>query len=220
MLAAAAFLTAAQSQHAQAGVGLEPPKSATVLFNGKSLDKWSKAGTSDAAGWKVGGGAAEVVPGSGSIWTKKQFGSGHYHVEFNVPLMPNEHSQGRGNSGFYLMAVYEIQILDSVDNPTYATGGCGSLYSLKDPDSNQAKKPGEWQAYDAYLTAPVLDADGNVSKPGHVTVWWNGVLVHKDVELTYKDDQHKAVSTGPVLLQDHGCPVKFRNVWYAPLSHR
>lgn len=205
------------------GLQTKPPKRATVLFDGKSLDQWVRAGSSAPAGWKVADGVAEVVPGSGSIASKASLGSGHYHVEFNVPLMADKTSQARGNSGFYLLARYETQILDSVDNPTYATGGCGGIYGLKDPDSNEAKKPGEWQCYDSFFVAPTLGADGKIAKPGVLTVYWNGVLVHNKVELTEKADQSKdsaPVAQGPVLLQDHGCKVRFRNIWFQPTGTR
>jgi len=217
----AAVLALGQSQQPRnIGLGAHANR-AVVLFDGKNLGSWLRDGSTDAAAWEVADGVATVK--GGTIATKEKFGSGHYHLEFNEPLMADKTSQARGNSGFYLLGRYEVQILDSYENPTYATGGCGSLYGQKDPDTNQAKKPGEWQVYDAFFTAPVVDASGKQTKAPVLTLYWNGVMVHNKVELTEKADQSKdaaPVATGPIKLQDHGCPVKFRNIWFQPTRQR
>lgn len=199
-----------------------PPKGAIVLFNGKHLSAWVSRDGKTPARWEItSDGAMQVKAGTGDIMTREEFGSFQLHIEFNIPEMPGASGQGRGNSGVYLHGLYEIQVLDSYQNETYAKGGCGAIYGIKDPDKNAAKPPGQWQTYDITFIAPKFDADGNVIANPRVTVRWNGVLVHDNVEIpriTAGGIDNKMRRTGPILLQDHGNPVKYRNIWIRPMK--
>jgi hypothetical protein len=199
-----------------------PPSDARVLFDGTSLDGWLN-GDGEPAGWKLEDGYMEVVPGSGNISSKEAFGSCHLHVEFASPAEVQGDSQGRGNSGVFLMSTYEIQVLDNYNNPTYADGSCGGIYGQWPPLVNACRKPGEWQVYDAVWVAPVFDGDDLVS-PARLTLFHNGVLVHHDKTLngptchrtTAGYTAHPAEM--PLMLQDHGDLVRYRSVWYRPLT--
>jgi hypothetical protein len=168
-------------------------------------------------------GYMEVVPGTGSIRTKQQFGDCQLHLEFCAPSLVKGESQGRGNSGVFLMGRYEIQVLDCYDNPTYPDGTTGGVYGQYPPLANACRQPGEWQTYDILWEAPRWEA-GSLTKPAYVTVLLNGIVLHHRVELmgytshrvltTY--EEHPAV--GPLELQDHGDLVRFRNIWYRPLK--
>lgn len=200
----------------------KPPKGAIVLFNGKDLSAWVSRDGKTPARWEItSDGAMQVKAGTGDIMTREEFGSFQLHIEFNIPEMPGASGQGRGNSGVYLHGLYEIQVLDSYQNETYAKGGCGAIYGIKDPDKNVAKPPGQWQTYDITFIAPKFDADGKVIANPRVTVRWNGVLVHDNVEIprvTLGGIDNKMRRTGPILLQDHGSPVKYRNIWIRPMK--
>ncbi|MER3475055.1 MAG: DUF1080 domain-containing protein [Armatimonadota bacterium] len=200
----------------------KPPKGAIVLFNGKDLSAWVSRDGKTPARWEItSDGAMQVKAGTGDIMTREEFGSFQLHIEFNIPEMPGASGQGRGNSGVYLHGLYEIQVLDSYQNETYAKGGCGAIYGIKDPDKNAAKPPGQWQTYDITFIAPKFDANGNVIANPRVTVRWNGVLVHDNVEIpriTAGGIDNKMRRTGPILLQDHGNPVKYRNIWIRPMK--
>lgn len=193
----------------------KPPKRATVLFDGKDASAWQHD-SGKPCQWKIEDGALVVAPRTGNLITKTQYGDFKAHVEFNLPSMPEKKGQARANSGVKLHGLYEIQILDSVDNPTYPAGGCGSIYRQKEPDKNVCKAPGEWQSYDITFRAPRYDAEKMVEKP-RVTLVWNGVKVHDNVEIkgiTNSNAPSDALpKTGPLLLQDHSCLVKFRNIW-------
>jgi hypothetical protein len=212
---------------AVAGVGvaqerpLRPPRGAIVLFDGKDLSKWvSRDGRSPARWDIVPGGAMQVKPGTGDIMTREEFGSFQLHIEFKIPNMPHARGQARGNSGVYLHGLYEIQVLDSYQNQTYGKGGCGAIYGIKDPDKNMAKPPEQWQTYDITFIAPKFDDAGNLVAKPRVTVRWNGVLVHDNVEIpqiTAGGISDRMRKTGPILLQDHGDPVQYRNIWIRPL---
>lgn len=198
-----------------------PPSDAVVLFDGSSLDGWLSG--DGPAGWKVEDGYMEVVPKTGSIRTREEFGSCQLHVEFASPVEIKGESQGRGNSGVFLMGRYEIQVLDNYDNPTYADGTVGSLYGQCPPLVNPSRAPGEWQCYDIIWEAPSFDGD-TVVKSAAVTVLLNGVLLHHRKELQ-GTTMHRQVSTytphpgvGPLELQDHGDLVRFRNIWYRPIT--
>jgi len=200
-----------------------PPSDAVVLFDGKDLSGWVKAGKEDPAAWKVENGYMEVVPKTGSIETKEKFGDCQLHVEWAAPAEVKGDSQGRGNSGVFLMGIYEIQVLDCYDNPTYADGATASLYGQCPPLVNACRKPGEWQTYDIVWIGPKFDGD-KLAGPARVTVLHNGVLVHHDYELTGPTTHQKVLEykphpdTGPLQLQDHGDLVRFRNIWYRPLT--
>lgn len=200
----------------------KPPKGAVVLFNGKDLSAWVSRDGKSPARWEITpDGAMQVKAGTGDIMTREEFGSFQLHIEFNIPEMPGASGQGRGNSGVYLHGLYEIQVLDSYQNETYAKGGCGAIYGIKDPDKNVARPPGQWQTYDITFIAPRFDASGSVVANPRVTVRWNGVLVHDNVEIphiTAGGIGGKMRATGPVLLQDHGNPVKYRNIWVKPIK--
>lgn len=204
------------------GKPASPPKGALVLFNGRDLSAWVSRDGRTPARWEITpDGAMQVKSGTGDIMTREEFGSFQIHIEFNIPSMPQASGQGRGNSGVYLHGLYEIQVLDSYQNETYSKGGCGAIYSIKDPDKNVARPPGQWQSYDITFIAPKLDASGNVVANPRVTVRWNGVLVHDNVEIphiTAGGIGNRMRATGPILLQDHGNPVKYRNIWIRPIK--
>ncbi len=192
-----------------------PPSDALVLFDGSSLAAW-KSGTQDAQ-WSLIDGAMEVN-GSGSIATKAAFGDVQLHVEWMTPDEPGLQSQAKGNSGVFLMGRYEVQILDSFDNPTYADGQAAALYGQYPPDVNASLAPKAWQTYDIFFRAPRFDAD-QVIEPALVTVVHNGVLVHHARPLLGAT-AHRAVASYsphadqlPLELQDHGNKVRFRNIW-------
>jgi hypothetical protein len=190
----------------------EPPSDAIVLFDGKDLSKWI-----NGEKWEVKDGYA-IVKGA-DITTKDSFGDYQLHVEFASPEKVSGRGQGRGNSGVYLALRYEVQILDSFENQTYFDGQCASLYKQSPPMVNASRKPGEWQSYDIIFTAPRFADDGKVLKPAYVTVIHNGVVVHNHFELqggTYYDKPaayEKHPEKQPIRLQNHGNPVKFRNIW-------
>ncbi len=199
------------------GVGAAPPSDALVLFDGSDLAKW-RSGDGDAR-WRVEQGWMEVN-GTGDIETREEFGDCQLHLEWAAPAdpEPSRKSQGRGNSGVFLMGRYEVQILDSFDNRTYADGAAAALYGQVPPDANASRAPGEWQTYDLVFRAPRFDGERLVS-PALVTVFHNGVAVHHAREFLGAT-RHKQVASysphpaaGPLRLQDHGDPVRFRNVW-------
>ncbi|MDY3561409.1 DUF1080 domain-containing protein [Gemmata sp. JC673] len=193
----------------------DAPSDATVLFDGKDLSKWQ-----GGEKWEIRDGYA-VVKG-GDITTKDSFGDYQLHVEFATPEEVKGNGQGRGNSGVFLANRYEVQVLDSFDNKTYFDGQCGSLYKQTPPMVNVCRKPGEWQTYDIVFTAPRFDEQAKevkVLKPGYVTLIHNGAVVQNHFELqgnTYYDrpaSYQKHPLKQPIRLQNHGNPVKFRNIW-------
>ena len=200
----------------------DAPSDATILFDGTDLTGWSKLDGSEP-NWLVENGYMEVHPGGGNIRTKQAFGSCQLHLEFAAPAEIRGESQGRGNSGVFLMQKYEIQVLDNYDNPTYADGLCGALYGQCPPLVNACRKPGEWSSYDIIWEAPVFH-EGELLKPATVTLLMNGVLLHHRKALL-GPTQHRVTThyephapTGPLMLQDHGDKVRFRNIWYRPLT--
>ncbi len=198
-----------------------PPRGATVLFDGKDLSKWVSRDGRTPARWEITpNGAMQVKAGTGDIMTRDEFGSFQLHIEFRIPEMPGASGQGKGNSGVYLHGLYEIQVLDAYQNQTYSKGGCASIYGIKDPDKNMAKPPGQWQTYDITFIAPKFDSSGNVLAKPRVTLRWNGEIVHNSVEIpniTVGGIGNQMRATGPILLQDHGNPVQYRNIWIRPL---
>ncbi len=203
------------------GIGGAPPSDAVVLFEGRDLDAWqSRSG--DAAGWTVSDGVMTVVPGSGDILTRQAFGSVQLHLEWRAPREIEGEGQGRGNSGIFFMDRYEVQVLDSYDNPTYPNGQAASIYKQHIPLVNASRAPGEWQSYDIIFTAPEFGASGRPVRPAHVTVLHNGVLVQHHVPLHgptlfIGKPQYEPHGKAPIRLQDHSNPVSFRNVWVREL---
>lgn len=204
-----------------------PPSDAIVLFDGTDLKNWVPVDTGKAMGWKVSDGAMGPTPHSGMIQTKEAFGSCQLHLEFATPTPePGEEGQGRGNSGVFLMGQYEVQILDSFGNTTYPDGQAGALYGRKKPLVNASRRPGEWQTYDIIFHRPEFE-NGEVSKRATFTVLHNGVLVQDNLELsggTGWNGSHAVThyvphgDKGPLQLQDHGNPVRFRNIWVRELQ--
>ncbi len=199
-----------------------PPGDAVPLFDGRDLSGWRAVG-GGSAGWRVADGYAEVVPGAGDIETLAEFGDCQLHVEWATPVEVSGSSQGRGNSGVFLMGRYEIQVLDSHDNPTYADGSAAAIYGQYPPLVNASRPPGEWQSYDAVFLAPVFEG-GKAVRPAVMTVFHNGVVVHHAAELL-GTTEHRQVGAyephapeGPLRLQDHGDRVRYRNIWARPLS--
>ena len=192
-----------------------PPKDAIVLFDGKNLDNWVKTNGKDAATWKLLDGGIMEVKG-GNIMTKQKFtGKLRLHVEFRVPYMPKASGQGRGNSGVYVQGRYEVQILDSYGLKS-KDNDCGGIYSVAAPLVNACKAPTIWQTYEIDFIAPKCEA-GKKTAPAVITVHHNGVKIHDEVKVT-KDNTTAGLggdpcTPGPIMLQDHGNPVQFRNIW-------
>ncbi len=204
----------------------KPPADATVLFDGVSLSNWTdeKGGPSK---WIVHDGFMESVKGAGYAKSRREFGSCQLHVEFATPAVVSGTGQGRGNSGVFLHGMYEIQVLDSYDNKTYPDGQCGALYGRAVPLVNASCKPGQWQTYDIIYHRPLFDQAGKVKKRALFTVLHNGVLIHDHVELTGGTgwvaahaitDYVPHGDRGPLMLQDHSNPVRFRNIWIRELK--
>jgi hypothetical protein len=206
-----------------AGSPVAPPPGALVLFDGQDLSQWtdSKGGP---ARWKVENGYVEVAAKAGSIKTKRGFGDCHLHVEWASPAAVRGESQGRGNSGVFLMNTYEVQVLDCYDNKTYADGMAASIYGQYPPLVNACRKPGEWQSYDIVFRAPRFNADKTLASPAIMTVFHNGIAVQNNAVLTgptgHKVRPPYAAHDDalPISLQDHGNPVRFRNIWIRELK--
>ncbi|MEX2580415.1 MAG: DUF1080 domain-containing protein [Verrucomicrobiales bacterium] len=206
----------------------DPPSDAIVLFDGSDLDEWMMEKDESAGDWIVSDGFMEVPPSGtgvgGFLRTKRTFGDVQLHVEFATPSEVEGDSQGRGNSGVYLLGGYEIQILDSFENKAYADGQASALYGYKPPLVNASREPGEWQTYDIIFEAPKWDAEGNLLKKAYVTVLHNGVLTHHRQPFLGPTGHRKVatynhpVETGPIKLQDHGNPTRFRNIWVRELD--
>jgi hypothetical protein len=206
-------------------VGAKPPSDAIVLFGGKNLDRWqdSKGGP---AKWRVADGAFVVVAGTGGIQTRDGFGDVQLHVEWASPKPPKGKDQDRGNSGVFLMGLYEVQVLDSYGNVTYADGQVAAIYGQYPPLVNATRPPGEWQSYDILFHRPRFDATGKVLKPARFTVLHNGVLVQDNVEPVGPTAHQRRppyeahADRLPISLQDHGHPVRFRNIWLRDLERK
>ncbi len=201
----------------------DAPADAIVLLGGADLAEWQ---TEDGkpAKWKVDGGAVTVVRGTGVIKTKKAFGDCQLHVEWRTPATVKGEGQGRGNSGIFLMGLYELQVLDSYNNRTYSNGQAGSIYKQTAPLVNASRKPGEWQTYDIIFTAPRFNKDSSVKSQGRITVLHNGVLVQNNTAI-WGATQYIGIATNtwhkekePIVLQDHGDAVSFRNMWVRELE--
>jgi len=206
------------------GVGSAAPSDAIVLFDGKDLSQWERSPDGSAPRWTIDkSGVVTGGGGAGDIRTKRGFGDCQLHVEWRTPAKVEGEGQGRGNSGVYLMGRYEVQVLDSYNNPTYSNGQAASIYKQGIPLVNASRPPGEWQSYDIFFRAPHFNADGSVKTPAYVTVVHNGVLVQDHFEIkggTVYIGQPRYEKHGdrePVLLQDHGNPVAYRNIWIREL---
>jgi len=199
------------------------PSDAAVLFDGRDLSQWTDEKGAPAK-WKVENGYMEVVAKTGSIRTKKGFGDCQLHVEWAAPAEVEGEDQDRGNSGVYLMNLYEIQVLDSYNNKTYADGSAAAIYGQYPPLVNACRKPGEWQSFDIIFHRPRFDQDGKVTAPARMTMFHNGILVHDNAVLSgptenkarppYKAHADKL----PISLQDLSHPVRYRNIWVRDLE--
>ena len=203
-----------------------PPADAIVLFDGKDLSQWvqtTRGGVTQPPRWKVVNGYLEIVPRTGRLRTKEQFGDCQLHVEWQIPVEAKGNGQSIGNSGIELMGRYEIQVLESADHLTYADGGAGAIYGVWPPLVNPSRRQGKWNVYDIFFEAPRFDGDKPV-KPAYVTVIFNGVLVqnHKDFLGTTVWRKVGAYTPHPaeqpLTLQDHNQPVRFRNIWIRKLN--
>jgi hypothetical protein len=204
----------------------KPPSDAIVLFDGTDISKWeADKNGSQATQWIVKDGAMECTPGSGYVRTKDKFGDCQLHVEWAAPKKVEGSDQGRGNSGIFLMGMVEVQVLDNYNNPTYPDGFAASVYSVNPPMVDPLRAPGEWQVVDIVFRRPVYK-DGKPLDPGHVTVFLNGVLVQDHTEIEGGTGHMGRArpgpfpEKGPLKLQDHGNPVRYRNIWYRELSPR
>jgi hypothetical protein len=198
-------------------LGAKPPEGAVVLFDGKDASGWT------GGPWRVADGYMEVN-GTGNVTSKAEFGDARLHLEFATPADPKGVGQDRGNSGVFLMGRYEVQILDSWKSATYPDGMVGAVYGQNPPSVNASRPPGEWQTYDITFTAPRFDENGGVRSPARVTVLLNGVKVQDDYVFLGETPWRRRSTyvahgpTGPLGLQDHGHPVRFRNIWFVPIK--
>jgi hypothetical protein len=194
------------------------PSDALVLFDGRGLSKW-RSGDGAPAKWIVRDGYVEVAPGTGEIVSADSFGDCQLHIEWATPAVVKGEGQERGNSGVFLMGRYEIQVLDSYQNDTYYHGQAGAVYKQYAPLVNASRPPGQWQTYDIIFKAPKFDEQGKVTERARVTVLHNGVLIQNNVEIygiTYNDRPAVYIAhpaEQPLHLQDHGNPVRYRNIW-------
>jgi len=200
------------------GVPVKAPDGATILFNSSDASSWAMvsnkkdAGKTNAFRWKLENDYMEVVPKTGMIQTIKPFiTSGHLHIEWATPAEVKGTSQGRGNSGVFIEGLPELQVLDSYDNKTYFDGQAGAFYKQRPPLVNACRGPGLWQCYDIHLTRATVEG-GKVVKPAVVTVYHNNVLVQDKFEFS------NFLQAGTLKFQDHNNPVRFRNIWFAPLQ--
>jgi hypothetical protein len=200
---------------------------AEVLFDGRDTSKWmtpDKDGKAGPVSWKVENGYMEVIPGKGGLKTKSSFGDFQLHVEWASPAEVKGDSQNRGNSGIMIMGQYEVQVLDSWDNPTYADGQATAIYGQYPPYVNASCKPGEWQAYDIIFESPKFDGE-KLLKPAYVTVFHNGVMTQNH-EQVLGPTLHRAVGVYkahgdlPLELQNHNTPVRYRSLWLRRLKAR
>jgi hypothetical protein len=202
------------------------PSDAIVLFNGKDLSEWHTTKDDGGAGnspWKVGDGYFEVVPKAGNLATNKKFGNFQLHIEWASPTQITGTSQERGNSGVFLMGKFEIQVLDSYHNPTYADGQAGSIYGQWPPLANAVRPTGEWNSYDIVFEAPRF-AGGKLLEPAYITLFLNGILLHNR-KAAMGPTLHRELAhyealpaEDSLVLQDHGNRVRYRNVWIRRLS--
>lgn len=194
-----------------------PPSDAIILFDGSDLSKWTN-GKDEEPEWTVKDGVLSIKPGTGGIKTKEHFGDCQLHIEFRSPAPEKYNGQDRGNSGVFLMSRYEVQVLDGDNNETYVNGMVGSIYKQSAPLANAYTKNGEWQVYDIYWKAPTFGTGGILESPAMITVVLNGVLVQNNYILKGNTPyvglpEYSAHGRLPLMLQDHGTAVSFRNIW-------
>ena len=201
------------------------PADAVVLFDGRNLDAWTHRDGSPAK-WAIENGEIVCKTGTGNIQTKEKFGDAQIHVEFATPHQPQAKGQARGNSGVYVQGRYEVQVLDSFQNPTYANGSAAAIYGQSAPLVNASRPPEQWQTYDIVFHAPKC-YQGHVVAPGTMTIFHNGVLVQDHFEMTGFTPGGiggEPCEPGPLLLQDHisreieDTPLRFRNLWVRKLN--
>lgn len=220
LFALGVFIFAASSSHAQvklsdATIGAKPPEGTVALFDGKSLEGWVKLDGKTAANWPVADGIVTV--GEGNIQSTKRFGNFKLHLEFNVPYMPKARGQARGNSGVFLGGMYELQVLDSY-GLKIQNNDCGAIYHQIAPAVNACKPPLQWQTYDVTFRKAVVE-NGKLMKKARVTVVQNGVTTidNAEISITPGGVDLKEGDDGPILLQDHGNRVEYRNIWVKPI---
>jgi len=200
----------------------QPPSDAVVLFNGHDLSNWESV-NGGPADWTVGNGEFVVAPKAGSIQTKEKFGDVQLHVEWRVPVLPPDRKgQDRGNSGIFLDGLYEVQVLDTLENKTYVNGEAGAIYKQYAPLVNALKPAPEWQSYDIIFMAPRFYQDGTLAEPARMTVFLNGILVQNNVYLQGPTEyrgipRYVAHGNAPLMLQAHNNEVPYRNLWLRKL---
>ena len=204
------------------------PSDAIILFGGKAeeIEKWqADKNPAEPTKWEVKDGVLQCVPGSGYVRTKEEFSDCQLHIEWSAPSKVEGNSQGRGNSGVFLMGQVEVQVLDNYNNPSYPDGMASSIYGINPPMANPLRAPGEWQTYDIIFRRPIFK-DGVELDPGYITVFVNGVLTQDHTPLEgggghmRRSKPRAFPDQGPLKLQDHGNPVRYRNIWYRPLPKR
>lgn len=201
------------------GNGSSAPSDAIVLFDGTSFSQWCGEMNGEVK-WMFENGAMTVVKDAGSIFTKQSFGDCQLHVEWRAPETVFGEGQGRGNSGVIFQKRYELQVLDSYNNPTYFDGQAGSIYNQSVPLVNACRKPGEWQTYDVVFMGPRYNSNGELEIPPRITVFQNGVLVQNNFVIkgvSMPRVTFDAYFKGPLQLQDHGNPVSYKNIWIREL---
>lgn len=205
------------------GAPATAPSDALILFDGKDLSKWKSAKSNGGdAKWNVAEGVLTVQPGTGDIETKQQFEDYQLHIEFRTPAEVKGNGQGRGNSGIFMQGIYELQVLDSYENPTYSNGQAASIYKRTMPLVNASRKPGEWQTYDVVYAAPKFNKDSMIVNSAYITVLHNGVMVQNHTAIVGTTQyigaaQYMVHGKGPIRLQDHSNPTSFRNIWIREL---
>ena len=195
------------------------PSDAIVLFDGKNLDNWESSKDGSAALWKVADGKMTVVDKAGNISTKEKFTNYQLHIEWQSPIEPETlKSQGKGNSGIFMQGMYEVQVMNSYQNPTYRNGQAGAIYKQSPPLVNAMTKMGDWNTYDIIYTAPIFTTNGGIDTPAYITVIHNGVVIqnHTKIQGTTEyigQPTNPVHGPGPISLQDHGNAVSYRNIW-------
>ncbi len=199
-------------------LGAKPPEKAVVLLDGKNLDAWVKRDGKSPVEWVLADGVLVDKPGTGDVMTKDAFGDFKLHIEFNCPFMPDAKGQARGNSGVYLAGEYELQVLDSY-GLKLGDDDCGAIYKQIIPSVNAAKPPLQWQTYDVTFHKAIKEGE-KIVKKARLTVVWNGITTidDKEIDPTPGGLGKPAGENGPIMLQDHGCLVEYRNAWIVPLE--